>query len=148
MARIERIKLRLNNWALWKARSMSSGLGFKTENVLYRLGKEADVWTRSTANGVAIPHLELEAEETDQAVQAMGDAHRHLYVTLDAIYLKDWGVTETARRIGKGPSTIHSHLDHIDRYIDAWLQEAQRQREEKEALARGRAYQSTGSLTP
>ena len=144
MARIERIKLRLNNWALWKARSMSSGLGFKSENVLYRLGKQNDVWTRSTANGVAIPHLELEAEETDQAVQAMKLNHSHLFMTLDAIYLKDWGVTETARRVGKGPSTIHSHLDQVDRYIDLWLQDAQRKREEKEALARGREYAARG----
>ena len=34
MARIERIKLRLDNWALWKARLGSSSLGFHSVNIL------------------------------------------------------------------------------------------------------------------
>ena len=143
MARIERIKLKLDNWALWKSRMNSSGLGFHSVNIL-----AVDVWSRNSYNGSSIPHFDQEAESVDQAVESMKPGKAHLYETLQAYYLQDLGVTEIARRMCKGPSTIHSHLDQADRHIDAWLQEAQRQREEKEALARGRAYQSTGSLTP
>ena len=141
MARIERIKQKLDNWALWKSRMNSSGLGFHSINIL-----AVDVWSRNSYNGSSIPHFDQEAELVEQAVESMKPGKAHLYETVHAYYLLDLGVTEIARRLGKGPSTIHSHFDHADRYIDVWLQDAQRKREEKEALARGRAYQSAGSL--
>ena len=36
MARIEWIKLRLNNWALWKDREQSGGLGFASRSSFLR----------------------------------------------------------------------------------------------------------------
>ena len=143
MARIERIKQKLDNWALWKSRMNSCGLGFHSVNIL-----AVDVWSRNSYNGSSIPHIDQDGEEIDKAVESMKPAKAHLYETLHAYYLQDLGVTEIARRLCKGPSTIHSHFEQADRYIDAWLQEAQRQREEKEALARGREYVAKGSLTP
>ena len=137
MARIERIKLRLDNWALWKARLSSNGLGFHSVNVL-----AVDVWSRTSYNGSSIPHHEEEAEETNRAVDALKQGKPHLFVTLDAIYMRDWGVTETARNMGKSPSTIHAHLDQVDKFIDAWLSEQARLKDEKAALARGREYAS------
>lgn len=142
MARIERMKRRLDNWALWKSRMNSSGLGFHSVNIL-----AVDVWSRNSYNGSSIPHFDQEAEETDKAVEAMKLGKGHLHVTLVAYYLQDLGVTEIARRMGKGPSTIHSHLDQADRFIDAWLQEQARLKDEREALARGREYAAKrGSL--
>ncbi len=135
MARIERIKRRLDNWALWKARQASNGLGFHSVNVL-----AVDVWGRSSYNGASIPHFDQDAEETNRAVEALRLGKGHLFLTLDAIYMRDFGVLETARRMGKAPSTIHAHLEQADRAIDAWLQEQARIREEKEALARGREF--------
>lgn len=135
MARIERIKRRLDNWALWKARMNSSGLGYHSVNVL-----AMDVWGRTSYNGSSIPHFDQDAEETDQAVESMKLGKGHLYVTLQAYYLQDLGVTEIARRMGKSPSTIHAHLDHADQFIDCWLAEQARIRDEKAALARGREY--------
>lgn len=143
MARIERIKRRLDNWALWKSRLNSNGLGFHSVNIL-----AVDVWCRNSYNGNQIPHNEQEAEETNAAVVAMQLAKPHLHVTVEAYYLQDLGVSLIARRLGKGPSTIHAHLDQADQFIDLWLQEQARQREEKAAKARGRAYQSTGSFPP
>lgn len=137
MARIERIKKRLDNWALWKARQASSGLGFHSVNVL-----AVDVWGRSSYNGAAIPHFDQDAEETDQAVESLQAGKDHLYLTLYAIYMNDLGVQETARRTRKAPSTIHAHLEQADRAIDAWLQEQARIKEEKAALARGREFAS------
>ena len=143
MARIERIKRRLDNWALWKARMGSGGLGFHSVNIL-----AVAVWSRGSYNGSFIPHFEQEAEETERAVQALKLGRSHLFVTLDAIYLKDWGVTETARNMGKSPSTIHAHLDHADHFIDCHLQEQARIKEEKAALARGREFAAKSGSFP
>ncbi|NIF85263.1 hypothetical protein F3J24_17260 [Comamonas sp. Tr-654] len=143
MARIEHIKRRLDNWALWRARLNSSGLGFHSVNVL-----AVDVWSRNSYNGSAIPHIDQEGEETNQAVEAMKLTKRHLYETLYAYYLQDLGVQLIARSAGKSPSTIHSHFDQADRFIAGWLQEQTRIKEEKEALARGREYMARrGSFT-
>lgn len=144
MARIEHIKRKLDNWALWKSRLNSSGLGFHSVNVL-----AVDVWGRNSYGGCQIPHIDQEAEEVDKAVQEMEQAKGHLYQTVCAYYLGDMGVSEISRCRGLGPSTIHAHLDQADRFIDGWLQEQQRVREEREALARGREYmRRAGSFTP
>lgn len=139
MARIERIKRRLDNWALWKSRMNSSGLGFHSVNIL-----AVDVWSRNSYNGSSIPHFDQEAEETEKAVESMKLGKGHLHVTVHAYYLLDLGVTEIARRMGKGPSTIHAHLDQVDRFIDAWLQEQQALKEKREAIACGREYVARG----
>lgn len=144
MARIEHIKRKLDNWALWKSRLNSTGLGFHSVNVL-----AVDVWSRNSYGGCQIPHIDQEAEEVDKAVQDMEQAKRHLYATVYDYYLLDLGVSEIARNMGKGPSTIHAHLNQADHFIDRWLQEQQRIREEREALARGREYmRRAGSFPP
>lgn len=116
MARIERIKRRLENWALWKARQNDSGLGYHTRSIL-----ATDVWGRGSYGGAIIPHFEQEAEETDQAVQALKLGKGHLFVTLDCIYLKDLGVRQTARRMQRDESSIHAQLGQADQAIAAWL---------------------------
>jgi len=120
MARIEYIKRRLDNWALWKARMNDGGLGFKDRNPLAAWAE--DVWTRTSYHGASIPHFDEEAEETNQAVEAMKLGKGHLYATLDFYYLKDLGVNECARRMRRAVSTVHAQLDQADRWIDAWLQ--------------------------
>lgn len=128
MARLERIKKRLDNWALWKARQNDAGLGFHTRSVL-----AVDVWNRGSYNGAVIPHFEQEAEVTDQAVESLKVGKGHLHVTLDWIYLRDLGVNETARRIGKSVATVHSHLDQADQAIAAWLEEWAAEQERRRA---------------
>ena len=119
MARLERIKRRLDNWALWKARLNSGGLGYNCRNQLAFLAE--DVWSRTTYYGASSPHFDEEAEETDRAVQALKLGKGHLYVTLDCIYLRDLGVSGTARLMRRAVSTIHAQLEQADRWIDAWL---------------------------
>lgn len=116
MARIEHIRQRLENWALWHARLNSSGLGYHSVNVL-----ACDVWTRGSYGGTVIPHIDADAELIHQAVQALKLTRSHLYETLDCIYLRDLGVSGTARHMGRARSTIHAQLDEADRAIDAWL---------------------------
>lgn len=135
MARIERIRLRLENWALWKMRESGGGLGYHSINVL-----ASDVWSRGSYNGMHIPHIDAEAAETDAAVQAMQLVKSHLYVTLQCIYIKGWGVQATARRMARAPSTIHAQLEQSDRWIEQWLRAQIIKREQ-----RGRQM---GSFTP
>jgi len=128
MARLERIKRRLDNWALWKARQNDSGLGFHSRNIL-----AVDVWSRGSYNGAAIPHFDDEASETDEAVTALKLGKGHLYVTLDCIYLKDLGVLGTARRMQRSESSIKSYLEQADVAIAAFLED------KAEKIARRRA---------
>ena len=118
MARLEHIKRRLDNWALWRERLDSGGHGYARQNVLAAV---YDVWSRATYCGAVIPHFDQDAEETDRAVQALKLGRGHLYVTLDCIYLKDLGVNGTARKMRRSASTVHAQLEQADRWIDAWL---------------------------
>lgn len=145
MARIEYIKRRLDNWALWRARMNDGGLGFKDRNPLAAWAE--DVWTRTSYHGASIPHFDQDAEETDRAVQALKLGKGHLYVTLDFYYLKDLGVNECARRMQRAVSTVHAQLDAADRWIDAWLRnlaeekQARRVQLEDNAQAQAQARQ-------
>lgn len=142
MARIAHIKRRLDNWALWKSRQASSGLGFHSVNIL-----ALDVWGRSSYNGASIPHFDEDAEETNQAVESLKLSKPHFYEMLDCIYMKDLGVRETARRTGRGESTIHQQLDQADKAIDTWLSNSaeEKVRRRATALAAERARKSSTS---
>jgi len=128
MARIEHIKHRLDNWALWRARMTDGGQGWHGCNPMAAWAE--DVWTRTSYHGASIPHFDEDAEETDRAVNALKLGRGHLFVTLDCIYLKDLGVSGTARRMGRAVSTIHAQLEQADRWIDAWLC-AEREKKDK-----------------
>lgn len=130
MARLERIKHRLNNWAMWKSRETSGGLGYATRSVLL-----SDVWCRGSYNGMAIPVLEQDAEETNQAVESLRLTRSHLYVTLDCIYLKDLGIKATARRMMRAESTIKLQLEQADQAIAQWLEDRANEREKQRVQA-------------
>lgn len=141
MARIEHIKRRLDNWALWRARRDNHGLGFPSQNILAAWGASVESQKKGSREST-MPVLHLEAEETDRAVESMKGSKAHLYETLHCIYVSDLGIPGTARRVGRAPSTVHAHLDAADRAIDAWLQNQARIKEEREAIARGREFAS------
>lgn len=121
MARLPHIKQRLENWAMWRARQEGSGLGFATRNMLANWMESAGEVSRHSREAT-IPVLHLEAEETDEAVEAMRLGRGHLHVTLMCVYVKDLGVTGTARHMRRQPSTVHAQLDQADHWIDAYLQ--------------------------
>lgn len=55
MARLEHIKRRLDNWALWKARMNDGGQGWRDRNPLAVWAE--DVWSRTSYHGASIPTL-------------------------------------------------------------------------------------------
>ena len=128
MARLERIKRRLENWAMWQERGVSGGLGFATRSVLL-----SETWSRGSYNGMVIPVIEQEAEETDQAVQSLKLTRPQLVATLECIYLRDLGVKATALRMQRAESTIKAQLEQADHAIAAWLEDRAQQQDKKRA---------------
>src|SRR4051812_41869391 len=80
MARIEYIKLRLNNWALWKAREQGGGLGFASQSSFLN-DYDSDRYRESR-----IPVDDVDASQTDAAVEALKPDRAHLWQTLQCIY--------------------------------------------------------------
>lgn len=137
MARIESIRQRLENWALWSAKGASGGLGYASVNIL-----ASDTWSRGRYNGMTIPTLDIEAEETDQAVKALRMNRSHLYVTLELVYLKGVGVRAAARRMRRAESTIHAQLAEADKAIQDWLADRADDRERQRVAVAAAAKKS------
>lgn len=129
MARIEWVKQRLENWALWHERGRGGGLGYATQSIL--LVERVDGGEREAR----IPVDEIEAAVTDEAVEALKLGYGHLHKTLHLIYLRGVGIKETARAMDRGESTIKAQLDRADQLLAQWFTERQRRKAaEAEAL--------------
>jgi hypothetical protein len=128
MARIEWVKLRLNNWALWKERESSGALGFRTSSMI------VEVVDQSGYRDSQIPVDYVDAGVTDTAVESLKLARSHLYLTLQLIYPKGKGIVETARIVGRAESTVKAQLEEADRALAAWFTD----RQERQALARNK----------
>lgn len=118
LVRVEWVRLRLENWALWKAREAGGGLGFASASSF--LTEKVDQG-RDGYRECVIPVDGIEAGVTDQAVTALRDSHSHLHVTLVSMYVRGAGIKATARSLGKAESTIHGHLEQADRVLSAWF---------------------------
>jgi hypothetical protein len=116
MARIEWVKQRLENWALWKARERGGGLGYAAQSSFLIERVDNDRYRESK-----IPIDEVDAGVTDQAVTALRAALPDLHRTLDGIYVRDWGTQGAMARLGKDRSTIYAQLDQADRWLQAWF---------------------------
>jgi hypothetical protein len=116
MARIEWVKHRLDNWALWKERESSGGRGFATQSVL--LSDGVDRYRESK-----MPVDDVDASLTNTAVESLRPTRSHLYMTLQHIYVQGIGIRETARRMAKVESTIKANLDAADHALSEWFGE-------------------------
>lgn len=114
MARIEWVKHRLDNWALWKDRESRGGLGYATQSVLL-----ADPVDRERES--VLPVDDVDAELTNTAVESLRPGRGHLYETLQCIYIANLGVKETARRMMRAESTVKANLDHADHALSQWF---------------------------
>lgn len=127
MARIEWVKQRLENWALWHERAAGGGLGYATQSSFLN---EVD---SSRYREAWVPVDEVDAGITDQAVASMKPDREHLYSTLLLIYLRGCGIKEASRALGKAESTIKAHLDQADNYLAQWFSERKRRQTEQQA---------------
>lgn len=123
MARIEWVKQRLDNWALYREREAAGGLGFAKQSSFLNAAATTDRYRESK-----IPVDDIDAAETNQAVQSLRPARSHLYATLDAYYLRGLGEKGSARHLGVVESTVRARLEEADRALALWFGERQAQR--------------------
>lgn len=118
MARIEWVKLRLNNWALWKAREAGNGLGFASTSSFLR---EADT---SRYRESIIPVDETDASVTNDAVESLKSNRAQLYECLQVHYVcGPGGIRATAKYLCCSESTVKSLLDQADIALSTWFVE-------------------------
>lgn len=128
MARIEYMRLRLNNWALWKAREASGGLGWSTQSVL--LSEPASGYRESI-----IPIDDVDAEVTNTAVEALRPDRQHLYDTLQCIYPLGHSLNSAAATLHVAPSTVSARLDQADMALMLWFRDRRDRAKEKRSSA-------------
>ena len=114
MARIEWVKLRLQNWALWKARQSGGGLGFAKQSVL--LSERVDRYRESV-----IPVDETDASTTDQAVESLRKSQHRLYQVLQEHYVRGRGVLDISRALSVSSDSVHLYLGQADVHLRNWL---------------------------
>lgn len=124
MARIEWVKHRLDNWALWKDRERSGSLGYATQSVL--LSEVVDRYRETP-----MPVDETDALVTDHAVSSLRNTRAHLHETLVLIYIEGVGIRETSRRMMRAESTIKANLDQADHALSTWFAERAEQQKRK-----------------
>lgn len=136
MARIDWVRQRLDNWARWKEREQSHGLGFYSQSAFLRMAVDVSGMRETT-----IPIDDVEARGTDEAVQSLLGEYGHLHRTLVLIYLEDTGVRVAAQRLVCAESTVKARLEQADHHIATFLR---LKAQAKEA----RAPDSKKSFTP
>ncbi|APW38982.1 hypothetical protein RD110_18690 [Rhodoferax koreense] len=131
MARIEWVKHRLNNWALWKVQEASGGMGFAKQSAFLNDAPQ------ETTPEARIPVDEIDASVTNEGVESMKLSRPQLYETLQCIYPKGMGIKATARERCCGESTIKAHLDIADGVLAVWFRErADKSAKLREAIKR------------
>ncbi len=129
MARIEWVKQRLDNWARWKEREQSHGLGFYTQSAFLRMAVDVSGMRETT-----IPTDDVEARATDEAVQSLLAEYTHLHRTLVLIYLEDTGIRVASVKLCCAESTVKARLEQADLRIATYLRlKAQAQQERERA---------------
>ena len=134
MARIEYMRLRLNNWALWKARESAGGLGFASQSSFL------NDFDNDRYREARIPVDDVDAALTNQAVEALLPARENLYATLQCMYPQAMTARETARKCGVAESTIKARLEQADLALTLWL------RDRREANAKRSSATETFSV--
>lgn len=114
--RIEWVALRLNNWALYKARESGGGLGFASQASFL---SEVDA---SRYRESVIPVDETDASVTNDGVESLKASRPALYECLQAYYVTGpGGARATAHRLGKAESTIKAQLEQADHALCQWF---------------------------
>lgn len=130
MARIKWIEHRLHNWALWKVRGASGGLGFSSQAAFLAIKVDG-------SRDSPLPVDEIDAEKMDRAVKSLMPDKSHLHRTLDLYYLQGMSIMGVAQAMCRAESTVHANLAAADHTLQAWFdaQEEARARKEGARLA-------------
>lgn len=115
MARIEWVKRRLENWALWKDRGESGSLGFPSSSSFLNTSSSGGY------REAIIPVDECEAAVTNDAVLALGKTKPDLADCIHMIYVMDTGIRGAAQRLCKAESTVKAQLERADHALSEWF---------------------------
>lgn len=116
MARIEWVKQRIYNWALWLERGGNGTRGFYTSSSF--------TWQAVDTSGYrqpSIPVDEVEAAETDLAIQSLRESKPQLLRTIEVIYLEGESIRRAALKLACAESTVKARLEQVDHEIVLWL---------------------------
>ena len=117
MARIEWVKRRLENWALWKDRGESGSLGYPSSSSFLNTSSSGGY------REAIIPVDECEAAVTNDAVLALEKTKPHLHECVRLIYLADTGIRGAAQRLCRAESTVKAQLEQADHALSEWFGE-------------------------
>jgi len=133
MARIEWVEQRLQNWARWKAiRGGSGSMGYAAVSLA-----DADAG-RDGYITASVPMIDVEASETDDAVQRLWPGGLHLAVL--EVYLGRGGMRDKALRMCCTEQALHARITRahfmLAEHFNAKAQRAKAERQRVEALQR------------
>lgn len=114
MARIKWIQHRLDNWALWKVRSASGGLGFSTQAAFLAIKVDG-------SRDSPLPIDEIDAEKMDRAVGSLMPDKSHLHRTIELYYLKGKSIMGVAQEMARAESTVKANLAASDQALKSWF---------------------------
>lgn len=110
----EDIERRLQNWGRWKHGAGAGGLGYAK----VRVGAEVVDCDRELDS--VVPTINVEAEETDRAVQALAS---ELRATVEVVYVLGGGMADKARRLAVAEATVYARLKRARYVVSCWLSE-------------------------
>lgn len=125
MARIEWIEHRLQNWARWKLAAGGGALGYASVSMA-EANADRDGYVEA-----AIPISDVEASETDEAIQRLNPPG--LRLTIVEVYTGRGGIKDKARRLCCGEATVHARVDQAHRQIAEHLNDRKRRRDAERA---------------
>jgi hypothetical protein len=117
MARIEGIRLRLERWSKWCSYREGQALGYPRQNILARKGVRGGGFGAASSAS----DLDLEASETNDAVESLRLRQSHLHLALTLHYAKGYPIHQVAAKMGRAQSTVKRNLEDADRALEAWL---------------------------
>jgi Phage antitermination protein Q len=109
MARIEGIRLRLERWSSWCQRRDAGALGYSRVNILAKRGVRG-----TSVGGVTASDQDMEAAETQDAVDSLRFTRPQLHDTLTWHYAKGYELHRVAGKMGRALSTIKRNLELAD----------------------------------
>lgn len=119
----EDIERRLQNWGRWKHGAGAGGLGYAK----VRVGLAAEHVDCDRDLGAVVPTINVEAEETDRAVQALAS---ELRATCEVVYVLGGGMADKAHRLAVAEATVYARLKRARYNVSAWLSERATRRSE------------------
>lgn len=128
MARIDWVEHRLQNWARWMLTRGGGVLGYASVD----LQAAGNGGSREPYESAPVPISDMEASDTDQAVQLLPG---ELRMTVIEVYTGKGGLADKIRRLCCGESTVHARIGRAHRLLaDHWTARKDRQAAERQRV--------------